>query len=182
MKIVKFKSFESLDVPKIEIPKDTAMWCVKHYCDSLRFGLTGTPTITKEMIDATEELLKDYSDGYLYRGITLDYEELQEAKKKGFVEMKYQPSSWTWDKETARSFAFPYGDYGLLMRCSAKKFKKYFSMDVVMENIDVKEVKEELPKDEYDQVKHYISESEIIAFDDHLKITFKDIHIIKPQQ
>lgn len=178
----RFKAFESLEVPFIEIPDDTAIWCTKYYLDSQRFSLTGRPTITKEMKDATDELLKDYSDGYLYRGIHLYKEEYVEVKKKGFVETKYTPSSWTWDIETARSFAFPYDGYGLILKYPFKKLKNYFSMDVVMENIKGEQIKKLVSEEEIKEFNHYISESEIIAFDDHMKILVKDIILVKPEK
>jgi len=178
----RFKAFESLDVPFLDIPNDTAIWCTKFYLDAQRFSLTGIPTITKEMKIATDELLKDYSDGYLYRGISLYKEEFEEVKKKGFIETKYIPSSWTWDIETARSFAFPYDGYGLILKYPYKKLKNYFSMDVVMENIKGEQIEKILTKEEIEEFHHYVSESEIIAFDDHMKILVKDIVVIKPEK
>jgi hypothetical protein len=183
MKILRYKAFESLDVMSVDVPIESAVWCAHFYLDSNRFSLTGRPEITPEMFVATQDLLKKYSDGYLYRGITVYESEYQEAKKEGYITTKYVPSSWSWDPETAKAFAVPNpGDVGLLLKYPIKNLKNYLSIDVVMENVDEKEL-QQLKKEEQwivSEVENYVSESEIIVFDDHMRIVFKDVKVIKP--
>lgn len=175
--------YEWLDVPDVEIDQEFAEWCYYFYAsESFRFKALkeGMPKLSKKLIEASKKFVKENSDGYLYRGISLSEEEYEQLKKEKALKTKYVPASWTMDKETARAFAYPYEGVGILMRCPIIEFKKFFAMDLVMYNVDQKKMKEILPKEitEYS----YISESEIVSFDRDIIVPIKNIVIVKKQK
>lgn len=180
------KVLESLDLPSVDIHDDLALYCSLFYIheyEKLRGVKTILEYITPELKKCTDDILEEYSDGFLYRGIRLDDIDFEKVLKKGYVETKYVPSSWTWDEETAKVFAYPYDETGLLLKYPVKKFKNYISMDLIMENISKEQKNLLKSKDvKLKEVLEYVSESEIVVFDDHMRIDFKNIEIIKPKK
>lgn len=169
--------YEWLDVKYIEIPDDTKEWCLKYHLNTSK--VNDQPKITKEMVSESKELLKENSDGFLYRGIQMELDEYEKTLKKGSIDNKYWPSSWTWDKETARAFAYPYGGVGLILKKPLKDFKKYFCMDVVMENVTEEDRKRLMSEKDDFEFGTYVSESEVVVFDRSIDVPMKDVQIIK---
>lgn len=169
--------YEWLDVGNIEIPDETKEWCLKFHLRSSTSK--SVPEITKDMVKESKKLLEENCDGFLYRGIQMELHEYEQALNKGYVDNKYWPSSWTWDEETARAFAYPYGGVGLIMKKPLKSFKKYFCMDVVMENVTEEDRKRLMDEKDDFEFGTYVSESEVVVFDKTVDVPMKDVRIIK---
>lgn len=169
--------YEWLDFGNVEVPDETKEWCLKYHLNASK--VKNQPKITNEMMIESKKLLEENSDGFLYRGIQMEVNEYEETVKIGFVKNKYWPSSWTWDEETARAFAYPYGGVGLILKKSLKDFKKYFCMDVVMENVTEEDRKRLMSEKDDFEFGTYVSESEVVVFDRQLDVPMKDVRIIK---
>lgn len=146
----KIKTFESFVNVKVNIPDELAIWCLDYY-SSKQLQIYNYHNIPKDILKESKKLLKKYSDGYLYRGLKKDSQEIG--------------ISWTFDKDTAIAFSNKYKE-PIIARIKINKLKYIISMDIIMENITSEQLKE------YDNDFYYISESEVLVFD-NLKSNLK---------
>jgi hypothetical protein len=148
------------------IPDEVAEWAMLYYAVQHGGEIIKPSSVPKALIEASKALVLRY-DGMLFRG-------LRYVGKKMPAKMKTGPAnggvSWTFDEDTAASFARPakgIGSLPVILRLDPSVVKCMFSMDIVMENVTLEQVvRLKNAKAKKCMKDGYVSESEFIVLDE----------------
>ena len=157
---------------RLVIPDDFAIWCMDFYAEQ-NSGMYDFTTIPTNIVLSTKNLINSYGYDSIYRGFGVD--ELSDEIIFNPIETGI---SWTFDKETARTFSKKYENMGFIpfvAKINYSKLKYIVSMDVIMDNITQRQLGLLSSKKTLKYMENYISESEVLVFDT-IKVNKENIY------